>query len=52
MWYDKCNDVGPLCQIVSRKDIYEARLPNNANVADLIVTIGFEKTNGLLSFLI
>ena len=37
VWYDKWNDIGPLCQRVSRRDVYEARFVNNATVADIIV---------------
>ncbi|GKB05890.1 hypothetical protein Tco_0834085 [Tanacetum coccineum] len=37
VWYDKWNDIWPLCQFISRRDIYDARFDNNANVADMIV---------------
>ncbi|GKE15495.1 hypothetical protein Tco_1423072 [Tanacetum coccineum] len=37
VWYDKWNDIGPLCQFISRRDIYDARFDNNAIVADMIV---------------
>nr|GFA02156.1 RNA-directed DNA polymerase, eukaryota, reverse transcriptase zinc-binding domain protein [Tanacetum cinerariifolium] len=36
MWYDKwCKD-GPLSTIISRRDIYDARLDDNARVADMV----------------
>nr|GEW19040.1 hypothetical protein [Tanacetum cinerariifolium] len=36
MWYDRwCMD-GPLCSLISRRDIYDARLYDNAKVSDMI----------------
>ncbi|GJY98183.1 RNA-directed DNA polymerase, eukaryota, reverse transcriptase zinc-binding domain protein [Tanacetum coccineum] len=38
VWYDKWNDVGPLSQVTSRRDIYDARFENNATLSHMIVT--------------
>ncbi|GJY87170.1 hypothetical protein Tco_0501798, partial [Tanacetum coccineum] len=36
VWYDKWNDVGPLCQVISRRDIYDVRFENTATLSDMI----------------
>nr|GEX48241.1 hypothetical protein [Tanacetum cinerariifolium] len=36
VWYDKWNDIGHLCQFVDRRDLYNERFENNANVAYMI----------------
>ncbi|GKD91529.1 hypothetical protein Tco_1367036 [Tanacetum coccineum] len=35
-WYDKWIDMGPLCQIIDNRDLYNARFDKNATVADMI----------------
>ncbi|GJW45512.1 RNA-directed DNA polymerase, eukaryota, reverse transcriptase zinc-binding domain protein [Tanacetum coccineum] len=35
-WYDKWNEMGPLCQIIDSRDLYNARFDKNAIVADMI----------------
>ncbi|GJW92195.1 RNA-directed DNA polymerase, eukaryota, reverse transcriptase zinc-binding domain protein [Tanacetum coccineum] len=36
VWYDKWNDVGPLSQVISKRDIYDARFENNATLSNMI----------------
>nr|GEY60155.1 RNA-directed DNA polymerase, eukaryota, reverse transcriptase zinc-binding domain protein [Tanacetum cinerariifolium] len=36
IWHDNWNDMGQLSQIISYRDIYDARLQNSNTVADLI----------------
>ncbi|GJV34890.1 RNA-directed DNA polymerase, eukaryota, reverse transcriptase zinc-binding domain protein [Tanacetum coccineum] len=36
VWYDKWNDVGPLSQVILKRDIYDARFENNATMSDMI----------------
>nr|GEX08393.1 RNA-directed DNA polymerase, eukaryota, reverse transcriptase zinc-binding domain protein [Tanacetum cinerariifolium] len=36
VWYDKRNNIRPLCQIIDRRDLYNARFANDATVADMI----------------
>nr|GEY59479.1 hypothetical protein [Tanacetum cinerariifolium] len=36
-WYDKWNEVGPLCQYINNKDLYNARFDNKASIADVHV---------------
>ncbi|GKD00364.1 hypothetical protein Tco_1170638 [Tanacetum coccineum] len=35
-WYDKWNEMGPLCQIIDSRDLYNARYDKKAIVADMI----------------
>ncbi|GJW18232.1 RNA-directed DNA polymerase, eukaryota, reverse transcriptase zinc-binding domain protein [Tanacetum coccineum] len=35
-WYDKWNEMGPLCQIIDSRDLYNARYDKKATVADMI----------------
>ncbi|GKC20611.1 RNA-directed DNA polymerase, eukaryota, reverse transcriptase zinc-binding domain protein [Tanacetum coccineum] len=35
-WYDKWNKMGPLCQIIDSRDLYNARYDKKATVADMI----------------
>ncbi|GKA63437.1 RNA-directed DNA polymerase, eukaryota, reverse transcriptase zinc-binding domain protein [Tanacetum coccineum] len=35
-WYDKWSEIGPLCQIIDSRDLYDARFDKNAIVADMI----------------
>ncbi|GKD57622.1 hypothetical protein Tco_1291009, partial [Tanacetum coccineum] len=35
-WYDKWSIEGPLCEFISAREIYDARLSSNYNVASLI----------------
>ncbi|GJV13790.1 ribonuclease H-like domain-containing protein [Tanacetum coccineum] len=37
VWYDKWNEFGPLCQTITRRDMYDARFDNKATVADMIL---------------
>ncbi|PWA64515.1 RNA-directed DNA polymerase, eukaryota, Reverse transcriptase zinc-binding domain protein [Artemisia annua] len=37
MWYDKWNQHGPLCDIISKRARYEARLDDNLKVSEMIV---------------
>ncbi|GJU60172.1 RNA-directed DNA polymerase, eukaryota, reverse transcriptase zinc-binding domain protein [Tanacetum coccineum] len=46
MWYDRwCMD-GPLCSLISRRDIYDARLDDNAKVSDMISNNQWNWPNG------
>nr|GEX26444.1 hypothetical protein [Tanacetum cinerariifolium] len=35
-WYDKWNEMGPLCHIINSRDLYNARYDKKAIVADMI----------------
>lgn len=35
-WYDKWNDCGPLCTMINKRTIYNARLSDNITVAELV----------------
>ncbi|PWA76958.1 reverse transcriptase zinc-binding domain-containing protein [Artemisia annua] len=36
MWYDNWSDMGPLIQYLTHRDIYDARIPMNVKVGDMI----------------
>ncbi|GJT38457.1 RNA-directed DNA polymerase, eukaryota, reverse transcriptase zinc-binding domain protein [Tanacetum coccineum] len=37
VWYDNWNEMGPLCQYIYTRDIYDARFDQNATIADMVV---------------
>ncbi|GJW88424.1 RNA-directed DNA polymerase, eukaryota, reverse transcriptase zinc-binding domain protein [Tanacetum coccineum] len=37
VWYDNWSEMGPICQHISTRDIYDARFDQNATIADMVV---------------